>query len=95
VRLELSSEADADLDDIVKYTLATHGLKQAREYAGGLTAFLDELARDPRGQTVEGVEPPLLRPRYRYHFIFFRVGGGAVAISRIMHVHRDFRRYVS
>lgn len=94
MRLKLSAEADADLDDIVRYTIEAHGLEQARVYLAGLRARMLELAERPAGQRVEGLDPSLLRAKFQFHFIFFRVSADAVTVSRILNERRDFRRHL-
>jgi toxin ParE1/3/4 len=83
------------LDNIVHYAVAAHGLEKARAYVAGLRDFVAELGLGPRGQRIEGLDPTLLRAKFRSHFIFFRVIGDTLLVSRIMHERRDFRRHLS
>ncbi len=94
MRLELSAEADDDLDDIVRYSIRAHGVEQARTYVAGLRERMNALTQQPDGKRIEGLDPSLLRTKFRSHFIFFRVQGDAVLVSRILHERRDIRRHL-
>jgi len=94
VRLELSEEADADLDHIVEYTISEHGHAQAREYVGSLVTRLEDLAAHPAGRQTHGLDPDLLRIKHRHHFIFFRIVDDVVRVSRILHERMDAARHL-
>ena len=94
MRVELSGEADADLDSIAEYTIREHGPQQARNYVGSLVARIEALALEPVGRRTDGLDPAVLRIRHGAHFLFFRVHTDRVTILRVLHVRQDAVRHL-
>jgi toxin ParE1/3/4 len=68
----LTSAAEADLRDIVRYTRREWGEVQARRYLAGLKAGIERIATGPvAGRDMTSLHPGLRMARCRHHFIFF------------------------
>ena len=79
----LSKRAQADIDNIARYTLDNFGPAQAEEYLSSLYNVLDLLADNPKF----GREWTQGRRRYVYrsHYVYYRLAGGRVFITQIRH----------
>ena len=90
MRLDLSRDADADLDDILTYGVQTFGLSIGRDYYFSFDSAFAFLRENPRaGQVDEETGLGLRRWHHRKHRIFYRVGKEAILVVRILHHARD------
>jgi toxin ParE1/3/4 len=88
MRLELSEEADADLDELLEYGIRNFGLAVGREYYFSFDkAFALLRKTSEAGQFDEDIG--FRRWHHRSHRIFYRVDGKVVLIVRIIHHSRD------
>jgi toxin ParE1/3/4 len=82
----LSRLAEADLMDIVAYTLRTWGEEQTLRYIDDLEACCQRLADNPAsGRPCDHVRPGLRRMEQGKHIVFFRPEPGSILVSRILH----------
>ncbi len=91
MRVVVSAEAEADLDEIASY-IAEQNVATAVNFAHELRQTCEALADAPRGY-------PLV-PRYEHlgirrrpfgnYLIFYRVGPAAIEIVHILHGARDY-----
>jgi len=88
-KVRYTRRAEADLDEIAKYTIETWSTPQSARYIGALERCCARLADNPMLGRVY-----LLRPRYsRFeegsHVVFFRrETGGDVLVVRVLHQRR-------
>jgi toxin ParE1/3/4 len=85
-RLEFSSEAALDLDDIFAFGASQFGYDVAEEYHTGIEATCNRLIDHPElGAIYPGIRPPMRYLGYRRHHIFYRFDGETVLVTRILH----------
>lgn len=94
-RVELSREADSDLDDILDYSIAAHGRDIAEAYLRTIDAALARLAEHPK----LGAPRPDLKAQMRSlptgeHRIYYRFDGQTVLVARVLHKAMDAARHV-
>jgi toxin ParE1/3/4 len=88
MRLELSEEADADLDELLEYGILNFGIEVGREYYFSFDkAFAVLRKASEAGQVDE--EIGFRRWHHRSHRIFYRIDKDVVLIVRIIHHSRD------
>ena len=91
--LEISQEADADLDDILDHGVITYGSAAAEAYVEAIGKAFEFLCRTPfAGQIDEETGLGLRRWKYRQHRIFYRVQGDCLGIVRVLHHSADAQR---
>jgi toxin ParE1/3/4 len=95
MRLTLAPEAQADIEDILLYTLQTWGEEQQDKYAAALDKGFSLLQEDPE---IGRGRPELYRGcrsyRIREHIVYYAVSGEDINISRVLHVRMDARRHL-
>ena len=90
MRLDLSSDARADLNDILAYSAKQWGPVKAFDYVGEIRERMDALARgDLSGTRVDGIPSGLRRQIVSSHVIWFRVEGDRLRVVRVLHQSRD------
>lgn len=93
----LSSEAEADIDDIYDYTERTHGIDQAKKYISGLFAEIEKRVENPYHATrsevglarrleLEEVRSFLYE---RYHRCYFTFDNKGLFVLTVYHGARD------
>lgn len=86
MRIEFTTDANADLRSIRTYTVRVHGSAQARRYIAGLRERMMQIAANPRaGRIYREAEPETWRATWRKHFIYYRVEGEVLLIVRVLH----------
>jgi len=81
-----SHRAEADLEEIGRYTLRTWGEAQADRYIGQLEDCCQLVADNPaRGRPCDDIRPGLRRMEQGKHVVFYRQEPGGILISRILH----------
>ncbi len=106
-RVRLTAAAEADFQDIIRWTVAQFGEGQARVYAGTLSEAIEALTA---GAKAAGVKPRddiakglftlhvARRGRKGRHFVMFRIGaeGGdkVVEVLRVLHDAMDLPRHL-
>ena len=87
----LSNEADADVADIARYTIATFGERQVIKYIAVLERTFQLLADFPKmGSASDDLRPGLMRFPNQSHMIFYTVATDHILIVRILHARADF-----
>jgi toxin ParE1/3/4 len=85
-RSRFSRRAEADLEDIGRYTLRTWGEAQADRYLGELENCCQLIADNPaRGRPCDDIRSGLRRIEQSKHVLFYREESGGILISRILH----------
>lgn len=88
----LSSQAQADLRDIGRYTQRTWGREQRNRYLAQLDDAFHLLAREPdSGQACEAIRPGYRRYAVGRHLIFYRLSHDTIDIIRILHERMDIK----
>ncbi len=82
--------AEADLEQIWRYTHQQWGEEQADLYLSRLHAAIeDERNRKLRARELSFVSPGCFRMRQIRHFIYFRNAGEDVVVLRVLHDSMD------
>jgi toxin ParE1/3/4 len=82
----LTRRAEADMTEIVRYTLDRWGEDQTARYVDELQSHFELLAESPfAGRAYIEVDPALRRIEFQRHVIFYRPEEGGVVILRILH----------
>ena len=97
MKVELSREAQYDLQDIQEYTLETWGEEQKDEYLGSIFDRLSEIQSDAlsvrwrlRNDIFKGCQAASVGK----HLIIFLVREDQIWVSRIIHQQRDFPPHI-
>ena len=90
MRLKRSSEAEADLDEILTYGIMRFGEQVGTDYFFSFDEAFDLLTRFPEaGRPADEVAPGLRRLLHRQHRIFYFYADDVVRIARILHYAMD------
>jgi toxin ParE1/3/4 len=91
----LSRQADADLDDILDYSIAAHGRETAEAYLRTINAALDWLAERPHlGAPRNDLKKGLRSLPAGEHRIYYRFDGQIVLVARVLHKAMDAARHL-
>jgi len=95
MRVALGRKADADLDDILAYSIAKHGRAAAEAYLRAINSTFDRLAE----YSEMGMMRPDLRPELRSlstgeHRILYVVLTDRISIVRVLHKAMDVERHL-
>nr|WP_295669871.1 type II toxin-antitoxin system RelE/ParE family toxin [Sphingomonas sp.] len=95
MQVAVSRKADADLDDILDYGIATHGRTVAEAYLRTIDSAFDMLGEYPE----LGMMRPDLRSGLRSlpageHRVFYVVLDDRISIVRVLHKAMDAARYL-
>jgi toxin ParE1/3/4 len=94
--LILLPAAETDLSDIWDYTAERWSLKQAGNYASGMTALLILLCDQPEIAPIFGdLTPPIRVYRYRSHLVIFTANDLAVEVIRVVHARSNWQPALS
>lgn len=89
-KLRFTTEAEADLRDILQFTGERWGARRRQAYAATLDAALLRLATFPGlGKQREELGPDLRGHPVGQHTVFYRVTDDALVVERIIHRARD------
>ncbi len=89
-RYEVTRQALADLREIVRYTRATWGPKQARLYREELELCIQKLALSPGlGRVRADVAPSVRSFPIARHVAFYVAREGGIAVLRVLHPSMD------
>ena len=105
--VRLAAAAQADFQDILRWTVAQFGQPQAQAYAETLAAALEALAAGPtvigaraRDDIAKGLYTLHVArgARKARHFVLFRIGSesgrSAIDVLRLLHDAMDLQRYL-
>ena len=82
--------AENDLGEIADYTIAKHGVAQARVYRDSLLDTLETIARNPGiGTNQSHILPALRRFVHESHSIYYRVEDDGVVVLRLLGPGQD------
>ncbi len=85
-----SERAEADLDEIWRFSEERWGERQADLYLYRLKrAVADGKVRERRARAIDFVRPGLFKMREVRHFIYFRVIDGDIVVVRVLHDSMD------
>jgi toxin ParE1/3/4 len=106
--VRLTAAAEADFEEILRWTADQFGEEQARIYAETITAALNDLAAGPtivgarsRDDILKGLFTLHVARKSRKgrHFVMFRVGrtadGEVIDVLRLLHDAMDLQRHLS
>jgi len=94
-RYSLSREAEADLDDIFRYSIETFGLKQAERYYLALEECLQRVAEaSALGRMVVGRSRTFFQYNCQRHGIFYITADDGVFVVRVLHLTMDLNRHL-
>jgi len=90
LHIEISNQADADIEAIFDYYINQFGQDQTVKYLLGLDASFDLLAQNPRaGKFRKELEYDLYSFVYVSHIVFYRFNVNRLRIERVLHSSRD------
>ena len=85
-----TERAEADLDEIWRFSRHKWGEEQADHHIAGLNAAVsDEHARRLRSRRLDHVRSDWFRMRQVRHFIYFRLTEQGVLVVRVLHDSMD------
>jgi toxin ParE1/3/4 len=94
-RIELSRRADADLAEILEYSIAAHGPETAEAYLRGLDAVLTRLSHYPElGAPRSDLGNGIRSIPAGEHRIYYRYDRKAVLVVRVLHKAMDAERHL-
>ena len=94
-RYVLSAKAQFDLRDIWNYSFDSWGVSQAERYIGDLRNAIEGIAENPqRGRPCDEICLGHFKILVGSHVIFYREMGDKIAVVRILHQRRNFRRHL-
>lgn len=95
MRLDLSSAAQADLDEVLAYSVDRWGLSRGFAYVEDIRKGADRLAaRTSTGTRADDLGPGLRRYLVGRHVIVFQADGEALRVLRILHQRQDAARHL-
>lgn len=87
----LTPAADGDIDEILRYTLRTHGMAQVEKYLKELHECIERIAS---GEVISKTYPDkrynLRQHHCHKHMIFFGQSSGRTIIYSVLHERMDF-----
>jgi len=82
--------AENDLGEIADYTVAKHGVQQARVYRDGLFKSFDAIAEHPEiGTDQSHIIPELRRFVHESHAIYYRIAENQIVVMRLLGPGQD------
>ena len=94
---KLSKYAEKDIEQILRYTVKTWGIKQFRTYRKLINDSLDIVGADPATSKSRNREELFFGGRsytFGKHIIFYREKSEIVEIVRILHQQMDFEAHI-
>ena len=88
---QLTEDADADLEDIIRYTLSEWGVEQARLYADKLHRCFENIAVEKTASRSFSKKYPQARVIHcEYHYVFYlQLEGSPPRIFAVLHERMD------
>jgi toxin ParE1/3/4 len=94
--VRLRAAADADLAEILEYSIERWGEAVGEAYLAGFGEAFELLARHPLAGTLRAdIHPPIRCLPHRSHRIFYDLDGETVWIVRVLHHALDVERWLS
>ena len=89
--LIVAPEAQADIDDILQYTISEWGQNQAKKYRDILSKGFSALIHNPcLGHSRSDIPPEYRAYQAGQHVIIFRAEDGTIYVVRVLHGSMDF-----
>jgi toxin ParE1/3/4 len=86
LQVDVSIEAEEDIDQITAYTTRTWGWRQTNRYLAKLEDGFEILALNPSiGRSCDSIRPGLRRFEIGKHVVFYFVEPDEILIVRILH----------
>ena len=86
LQINVSCEAEEDIDLIAAYTTSTWGWRQTNQYLAKLEDCFELLARNPSvGRSCDSIRPGLRRFEVGKHVVFYMQESGEMLIVRVLH----------
>ena len=90
-RLDVSEDAERDLDSIFEYTVRTWGYERAIRYGESITETLNRLLTFPMlGHGRADLRPGMRAYAIAEHVVFYLVRDEQIYIVRVLHGREDF-----
>lgn len=90
-----TAHAEADLTDIVDFTVKQWGAKKAHEYINGLEEIAQKLADNPNaGLNRENLLEGLLCFPYESHTLYYFKQSDGIVIIRVLHQSMDAEKHI-
>jgi toxin ParE1/3/4 len=91
MKIEISDDADLDLENIYVYGFINFGQTQAERYSIQIRQTLEILRINPFiGRMDTRIRPPIRRFETQNHVIFYDAFDDRVSIARVLHKSVDF-----
>lgn len=94
MRVTVSRQADADLDDILDYSLAAHGRETAESYLRTINATFDRIAGYPEIGMARSELGAVQSVPVGQHRIFYEIVSDEILILRVLHKAMDVERHL-
>jgi toxin ParE1/3/4 len=86
LQVDVSVEAEEDIDQISAYTTKTWGWRQTNHYLAKLEDGFSLLAQNPSvGRSCDSIRPGLRRFEIGKHVVFYLIEPGKLLIVRVLH----------
>jgi toxin ParE1/3/4 len=90
LRYSLSPRAQADLNEIWKYTETHWSAAQAERYIRGIQTAIEAVAANPRrGRACDDIRPGYMKVVTGSHVVFYRLVDGGIDVVRVLHQRMD------
>ncbi len=94
--VRFSNAADADLVNIIDYSIEAFGIATAEAYARSFERAFALLVDHPEaGPFHPDIDPPIRSLSHRSHRIFYEICEGGVRIQRILHKTMDASKHLA
>ena len=95
MKIQLTVDAEKDIEEIYCYTVSTFGENQAELYYSGLSKHFTYITENPNiGSNFSFVIENVFRSNYESHAIYYRHDKTEILILRILHQHMDPVRHM-
>ncbi|MDV3458703.1 type II toxin-antitoxin system RelE/ParE family toxin [Sphingomonas sp. HF-S4] len=96
MRVTLSEAADADIAEILSYSIASHGRAAAEIYVGGIKRASELLIDHPAAGVAHPDIDPLVRSLpYRAHRLYYQIEPERILVLRVLHRSMDAARWLN
>ena len=86
LRIDISVEAEEDIDQIAEYTTRTWGWRQTNHYLAKLEDGFSLLVQNPSiGRSCDSIRPGLRRFKIGKHVVFYILEPNCILIVRVLH----------
>lgn len=94
--IQLTVDAEQDIEDIYYYTITNFGEKQAEHYYSGLSDHFIYISNNlGTSRSFSFVKEKLLRSNFESHAIYYRQEDKGILILRVLHQRMDPLRHIT